>query len=66
MGTAMGPAYASIFMGKLEQDFLKSRSLAPSIWLKFLDDIFMVWDHSIESFIDALNSSINQIYIIVS
>ena len=63
MGTAMGspmaPAYASLFMGKLEQDFLKSRSLAPSIWLRFLDDIFMVWDHSIESlhsFIDALNS----------
>ena len=63
MGTAMGipmaPAYASLFMGKLEQDFLKSRSLAPSIWLRFSDDIFMVWDHSIESlysFIDALNS----------
>lgn len=63
MGTAMGspmaPAYASLFMGKLEQDFLKSRSLVPSIWFRFLDDIFMVWDHSLESlhsFIDALNS----------
>ena len=59
MGSTMAPAYASLFMGKLEQDFLKSRSLAPSIWLRFLDDIFMVWDHSIESlhsFIDALNS----------
>ena len=56
---SMAPAYASLFMGKLEQDFLKSRSLAPSIWLRFLDDIFVVWDHSIESlhsFIDALNS----------
>ena len=63
MGTAMGspmaPAYASLFMGKLEQDFLKSRSLVPSIWLRFWDDIFMVWDQSLESlhtFIDALNS----------
>ena len=63
MGTAMGSpmasAYASFFMGKLEQDFLKSRSLAPSIWLRSLDDNFMVWDHSIESlhsFIDALYS----------
>ena len=59
MGSPMAPAYVSLFMGKLEQDFLKSRSLAPSIWLSFLDDIFMVWDHSIESlhsFIAALNS----------
>ena len=63
MGTAMGspmaPAYASLFMGKLEQDFLKNRSLVPSIWLRFLNDIFMVWDHSIKSlhsFIDAHNS----------
>ena len=46
-------------MGKLEQDFLKSRSLVPSIWFRFLDDIFMVCDQSLESlhtFIDALNS----------
>ena len=63
MGTAMGspmaPACASLFMGKLEQDFIQSRSLGPSTWLRFLDGIFMVWDHSLESlhsFIDALNS----------
>ena len=63
MGTAMGspmaPAYASLFMGKLEQEFLESRDLVPSVWLRFLNYIFMVWDHSLESlhsFIDALNS----------
>ena len=63
MGTAMGspmaPAYASLFMGKLEQDFIQNRSLGPSTWMRFLDDTFMVWDHSLESlhsFIDALNS----------
>ena len=59
MGSPMAPAYASLFMGKLEQDFIQSKSLGPSTWLRFLDDIFMVWDHSLESlhsFIDALNS----------
>ena len=63
MGTAMGspmaPAYSSLFMGKLEQQFLASRDILPSVWLRFLDDIFMVWDHSLESlhcFVDALNS----------
>ena len=55
----MAPAYASLLMGKLEQEFLESRDLVPSVWLRFLDDIFMVWDHSLESLqsvIDALNS----------
>ena len=63
MGTAVGspmaPAYASLFMDKFEQDFIQSRSLGPSTWLRLLGDIFMVWDHSLESlhsFIDALNS----------
>ena len=59
MGSPMAPAYASLFMGKLEQDFIQSRSLGPSTWLRFFGDIFMVWDHSLESlhsFIDALNS----------
>ena len=30
MGSPMVPAYASLFMGKLEQDFIQSRSLGPS------------------------------------
>ena len=59
MGSPMAPAYASLFRGKLEQDFIQSRSLGPNTWLRFLDDIFMVWDPSLESLhssIDALNS----------
>ena len=59
MGSPMVLAYASLFMGKLELDFIQSRSLGPSTWLRFLDDIFMVWDLSLDSlhsFIDALNS----------
>ena len=46
-------------MGKLEQEFLESRDIVPRVWLRFLDDIFMVWDHSLaslHSFIDAINS----------
>ena len=62
MGTAMGspaaPAFASLFMGKLEQDYLLSRDLTPALWLRFLDDIFMIWNHSLhelEEFIKDLN-----------
>ncbi|XP_053391470.1 uncharacterized protein LOC128554246 [Mercenaria mercenaria] len=58
MGSSMAPSYASLFMGKLEKDFLHSRGVKPSLWLRFLDDIFMIWNHSLEeleSFIDDLN-----------
>ena len=46
MGTRMAPCFASLFMGKLEMDFLGSCDKTPLIWLRFLDDIFMVWNHS--------------------
>ena len=54
MGSSMAPSYASLFMGKLENDFLNARGLKPTLWLRFLDDIFMIWDHS--SFIDTINN----------
>ena len=59
MGSSMAPAYASLFMGKLEKDFIEQCSLTPTVWLRFLDDIFMIWDHSLaelEDFINRLNS----------
>ena len=63
MGTAMGsslaPAYASLFMGKFEMDFMKICLEKPTNWFRFLDDIFMVWTHSIDKlheFIKCLNN----------
>ncbi|XP_053391936.1 uncharacterized protein LOC128554662 [Mercenaria mercenaria] len=59
MGSSMAPAYASLFMGKLETDFLESYHLKPTAWLRFLDDIFMIWDHSLadlKDFIKKLNA----------
>ena len=62
MGTAMGspmaPAYAQLSMGKLEKDFIEICEHKPTLWFRFLDDIFMIWDHSLEKlelFIEALN-----------
>ena len=64
MGTAMGspvaPAYASLFMGKFEEEFLANMELIPTLWLRFLDDIFMLWDHSLEElniFIKKINNA---------
>ena len=54
----MAPAYASLFMGNFEKDFLESSDVQPFLWIRFLDDIFMIWDDSEESllnFLDKLN-----------
>ena len=59
MGSAMAPAYASLFMGKLEKEFLATCDLSPDVWYRFLDDIFMIWTHSLDElheFIDKINS----------
>ena len=49
MGTAMGspmaPAYASLFIGQLEKDFLEICEHKPPRWFCFLHEIFMIWDH---------------------
>ena len=58
MGTRMAPSFASLFMGKLEMDFLDSCEKTHLIWLRFLDDIFMVWNHSeqeLHEFISKIN-----------
>lgn len=59
MGTKIGPNYANIFMGILENNFLSSRSLKPFYYKRFIDDIFIIWPHgeaTLLSFISAFNN----------
>ena len=59
MGTKCTPSYAILFMDRLERDFLSTRHLVLLVWWRYIDDIFMVWQHSAEelySFLDALNA----------
>ena len=58
MGSSMAPAYASLFMGKFETDFLNTCDKKPTLWFRFLDDIFLLWDHSLDDLhllIDNIN-----------
>ena len=52
MGTPMAPSYANIFMGKVESEMLQeyevNTGLKPTLWLRFLDDIFFVWPYGPE------------------
>ena len=54
MGTRMAPSYASLFMGKFEKEFLDSYNIQPLLWLRFLDDIFMIWNESEEQLLQLL------------
>ena len=53
-GTAMGvdyaPHYADIYMAKFEKDALEKCPLKPHTYLRFLDDVFIIWTHGRESF----------------
>ena len=53
-GTAMGkkfaPSYCNIFMAQWEKTLLNVSQCNPSLYLRYLDDIFMIWPHSHESF----------------
>ena len=59
MGTKMAPAYANIFMGRLEGQLLRSVSLKPFSWFRFIDDVDMKWTHgpeNLEIFLQEANS----------
>ena len=58
MGTCMAPNYANLFMGKLESSFLESCTFKPLLWLRYIDDIFLLWNEGrdrLMEFISAAN-----------
>ena len=60
IGTKMAPPYAILFMAELEQKLLQSSELTPLVWWRYIDDIFVIWQHgedSLKAFIEHLNSS---------
>ena len=67
-GTAMGklfaPNYANIFMAQWEGEALAKSPLQPLIYLRFLDDIFILWQHGEQAFwkfFETLNSHTHSI-----
>ena len=49
MGTRMAPQYAIIFMADLEEKVLNQTHNQPRLYLRYIDDIFMIWTHGEES-----------------
>ena len=49
MGTKLAPSYANLFMSKFEQDHVYTYHLQPSLWKRFIDDIFLIWTHGMDT-----------------
>ena len=41
----MAPQYANIFMANLEENFLQNTYNKPSLYLRYIDDIILLWTH---------------------
>ena len=49
IGTKMAPSYAILFLDEIESAFLNSVLEKPFTWWRYIDDIFLVWEHREEA-----------------
>ena len=59
MGTKMAPSFANLFLGFFETNALSNSNHKPHTWLRYIDDIFMIWTHGLDNlnlFVDYLNN----------
>ena len=66
IGTRMAPAYVNIFMHNLESQRLDLAPVRPFLWLRYIDDIFMLWtagEEQLQEFLLWINQYHNaQVY----
>ena len=60
MGTKMAPSYANLFMDVLEKQMLSSYKQKPLVYLRCIDDMFMIWTDGEDSLNDFLIHCNNQ------
>jgi len=59
MGTKVAPSLANLFMADFENKYVYTYPTKPSIWLRYIDDIFLIWEHTqaeLQTFLDHLNT----------
>ena len=64
IGTRMAPAYANMFMHDLESRLLDLAPVKPYLWLRYIDDIFMIWtagEEQLQEFLQWINQYHNTI-----
>ena len=56
----MAPFFANLFMASIEQTFIDNSPLTPLFYVRFIDDILMIWTHGceeLEQFTSRANST---------
>ena len=64
MGTKVAPSFANTFMGWFEAEFVYTYELQPLLWVRFIDDIFLIWTHgqeALKNFENHLNGCVPSI-----
>ena len=59
MGSPISPVLADMFMEEFEQLAITTSDHKPKIWLRYVDDTFVIWQHgqdNLRLFLDHLNS----------
>ena len=58
MGSPLSPVLANIYIEYFEEMAFGSTSLKPSIWLRYVDDTFILWPHQedVQILLDHVNS----------
>ena len=64
MGMKIAPAYANLFMGKLEEKLNELGKPHIMLWKRFIDDIFVIWTWSSSEFTTYMNT-MNQLHHII-
>ena len=54
IGSKLAPGYTNLFLSIFEHNMLNQYSIKPSIWLRYVDDIFMIWNDSEDKLKDFL------------
>jgi hypothetical protein len=58
MGSPLSPVIANLFMTSLEERALTEAPLKPTLWLRYVDDTFVIWQHGrheLDIFLQHLN-----------
>ena len=59
IGTKMAPPYAIISLCNLKERFFSDCDISPLVWWRYIDNIFMLWQHGekeLKQFLEILNS----------
>ena len=64
IGTRLAPSFAKIFMNHFEKVHVYTYPLQPNAWYRYIDNIFMIWNHGhdeLNKFINHLNNACESI-----